>query len=71
MHSTVVLLSKHDECCQKLTEKRDFLYDCAKCAKKKEVIKKRYKKCVCMSVNKKTELTVYSSEDPHYYVIAF
>ena len=36
MHSTVVLLSKHDECCQNLTEKRDFLHDCAKCAKKKK-----------------------------------
>jgi hypothetical protein len=37
----------------------------------KEVIKKRQKKCVCVSVNKKTEVTVYSSKNPHYYVIAF
>jgi hypothetical protein len=69
MHSTVVLLSKHDECCQKLTEKRDF-YMTAQCAKK-EVIKNRRKKCVCVNVNKMTELTVYSSENPHYYVTAF
>lgn len=35
MHYTLVLLPRHDKCCQKLTGKRDFLYDCAKCARKR------------------------------------